>query len=69
MWELLCREVPYDGLDPADIRAKVEKEEALKIPYGSDQRIGQLISECRQVNTGNRPSFSRIIEILSSIVK
>ena len=69
LWELLCREVPYDGLDPADIRAKVEKEESLKLPYGCDQRIGQLICDCRQVNTSNRPSFERIIEIFSQIGK
>ena len=37
--ELVTREVPYDGLDPADIRAKVEKEEPLKTPYGTDPRI------------------------------
>jgi hypothetical protein len=30
LWEIFSREVPYDGLDPADIRAKVEKEEQLK---------------------------------------
>lgn len=39
LWELIAREVPYDGLDVADIRAKVEKEEPLKIPYGTDPRI------------------------------
>jgi hypothetical protein len=31
--------VPYDGLDPADIRSKVEKDEPLKAPYGTDPRI------------------------------
>lgn len=39
LWELVSREVPYDGLDPADIRYKVEKEEPLKAPYGADPRI------------------------------
>ena len=40
LWELIVREVPYDGLDVSDIRSKVEKEEALKIPYGTDPRLG-----------------------------
>lgn len=44
LWELMAREVPYDGLDPADIRAKVEKDEPLKIPYGVDARIAGLIN-------------------------
>ena len=47
LWELVAREVPFDGLDVSDIRAKVEKEEQLKIPYNTDPRIAQLISECR----------------------
>lgn len=25
LWELVTRQVPYDGIDVADIRAKVEK--------------------------------------------
>ena len=50
LWELVCREVPYDGLDPADIRSKVEKGEQLRVPYGADARLGQLINDCRQVN-------------------
>ena len=47
LWELVAREVPYDGLDVGDIRAKVERDEQLKIPYGTDPRLGQLIHECR----------------------
>ena len=43
LWELASREVPYDGLDAADIRAKVEKDEPLKVPYGTDPRVAQLI--------------------------
>lgn len=65
LWELVTREVPYDGLDPADIRAKVEKEEPLKAPYGTDQKLVSLINECRQLNTANRPRFDRILLILN----
>ena len=39
LWELVHREVPYDGLDPADIRGKVERDEPLKVAYGTDTRI------------------------------
>ena len=44
LYELVAREVPYDGLDVSDIRAKVEREENLKVPYGTDPRISQLIN-------------------------
>ena len=69
LWELVAREVPYDGLDVSDIRAKVEKEEPLKTPYGTDVRIVQLINECRQANTAERPSFQRILEVLNYVCK
>lgn len=69
LWELASREVPYDGLDPADIRAKVEKDEPLKVPYGTDPRIAQLINECRSANMQERPTFERIVEVLSIVVK
>jgi serine/threonine protein kinase len=47
LWELVAREIPYDGLDVADIGAKVVKGEPLKTPYGTDPRIAQLIQDCR----------------------
>jgi serine/threonine protein kinase len=47
LWEIVMREVPFDGLDAADIRAKVEKGEQLKLPYNIDPRVGQLVNECR----------------------
>lgn len=47
LWELMTREVPYDGLDPNDIRIAVEKGEPLRLPYGLDPRLGQLINDCR----------------------
>lgn len=39
LWEIMNREVPFDGLDPADIRQKVEQEEKLKMQYGIDIKI------------------------------
>ncbi len=37
LWELAMREVPFDGLEAADIRAKVEKGEQLKLRANMDQ--------------------------------
>ena len=64
----MTREVVFDGLEPADIRSKVEKQEQLRVPFGVDQRIGQLINECRQVNPNSRPSFDKIVNILESFL-
>ena len=47
LWEIVMREVPFDGLEAADIRVKVEEGEQLKLPYNIDPRVGQLVNECR----------------------
>ena len=39
LWELAMREVPFDGLEAADIRAKVEKGEHLKLRSNMDQQL------------------------------
>lgn len=67
LWEILCREVPYDGLDPIDIKTKVEKEEALRSV--GNPALNALVTECRQVNMQERPTFERIIEMLNLLVK
>jgi len=64
LWELIAREVPFDGLDPIDIRAKVEKGEQLRLPYGLDPRLGQLINDCRSTQSSSRPSFEKIVQVL-----
>ena len=68
MWELVSREVPYDGLDPSDIRATVEKGEPLKAVYGVDQRVASLIEECRKTIPSERTCFERICQVLSFVV-
>ena len=67
LWELAMREVPYDGLDPADIRSKVEKGEPLKLKQSMDPRLGQLICQCREVQPGSRPTFVAIVQALVQI--
>ena len=65
LWELMTREVPYDGLDPNDIRQLVEKGDQLRLPYGLDQRLGQLINDCRATQSAQRPQFTKIVQILA----
>lgn len=67
VWEIMNREVPYDGLDPVDIKTKVEKEEPLK-SFGNPT-LNQLVLECRQISIQDRPTFDRILEILNLLVR
>ena len=61
MWEIVERKVPFDGFEPAEIRSKVESGEQLRATYGNDQRLMQLINECRHVQPANRPTFAQIV--------
>ena len=61
LWELVNRAVPFDGFEPAEIRQKVESGEALRADYRLDQRLTQLINDCRHVQPANRPSFAEIV--------
>ena len=45
LWELIAREVPYDGMEPADIKEKVMAEEQLKLPFGTNSVIEQYTSQ------------------------
>ena len=65
LWEIAMREVPYDGLEAADIREKVEKGEMLRMRPNMDQKLQKLINECRNVNKDQRPSFDQIVDALS----
>ena len=71
LWETLSREVPYDGLDPIDISAKVISGEKLKDHQISqiDVRLSNLIESCRSVDPGIRPSFKIIVEVLNEVLE
>jgi len=45
LWELIAREVPYDGLDAVDIKEKVMGEEQLKLPFGTNKKLSTLIKD------------------------
>lgn len=64
LWELIQREVPFDGLEAADIRAKVEKGEHLKLK-SNHQKLQNLINQCREVQSERRCTFDIIVETLS----
>ena len=69
LWELIWREVPNDGLDPADIRANVESGKPLKTNYEVDQRINDIINRSRSVDASTRPKFDEIVETLTTVLR
>lgn len=48
LWEIVNREVPFDGYEGHEIKQKVESGEPLKANYGLDARLTTLINDCRK---------------------
>ena len=68
VWEILSRDVPYDALDPGDIRDKVVRGDLkLDLPLNSPRKLLSLIDMCRQMNPSERPSFQYISNYLAGL--
>jgi serine/threonine protein kinase len=69
LWEIINREVPFDGLDPSDIAAKVVKGEKLRehTLHQVSHRLPMLVDSCRQVEPERRPNFTAIRQVLEQI--
>ena len=62
LWEIINRKVPLDGLDAADIGAKVIKGDKLEdhMLVQVDVRLADCVEACRSVDPSKRPSFRDI---------
>ncbi|CAG9314063.1 unnamed protein product [Blepharisma stoltei] len=71
LWEILSRETPYRGVNPATIPYKVlqlgERPDITKIPQTTPVELRDLITTCWSSNQKDRPSFSKILEILNTL--
>lgn len=68
LWEVLAREVPYDGLDPGDIRDKILRGDMkFELNLNCPRKFMNLIDMCRSPNPQNRPSFEEISQNLASL--
>ncbi len=68
LFEMLSRRVPWDGLGPAQIRAKVCNESARpEMPLSTPTPLVKLISACWAQSAAARPSFSDVANQLKEI--
>lgn len=68
VWEIMAREVPYDALDPGDIKDKVSRGDLkLDMPLNSPRKILNLIDMCRQISPASRPNFHDIIKFMNTL--
>lgn len=67
-WEILEKEVPYDGLDPKDIMQKVCSDEKLEFKKtGIPKPLANLITQCRASDPKKRPSMKDVLHTLDGI--
>ena len=69
LWEIINRNVPYDGMDPSDIAAKVIKGEKLEDHQlvQIDMRLADCVHACRSVDPSSRPNFKEITQLLTQV--
>lgn len=67
LWEMLTREVPYEGMSHVAIyEFVVTRGWRLSIPSESPNGLRRLISRCWTKNPNDRPSFSEIVQLFES---
>eukprot|EP00826_Nyctotherus_ovalis_P042207 TRINITY_DN4317_c0_g2_i9.p1 TRINITY_DN4317_c0_g2~~TRINITY_DN4317_c0_g2_i9.p1 ORF type:complete len:415 (+),score=155.45 TRINITY_DN4317_c0_g2_i9:191-1435(+) len=67
LWELVARQVPYEGLDPDFIKKKLLEGSILPIPYKCPAEVAGLINDCRSNVPSKRPSFEVILKVLDKV--
>ena len=68
LWEIVTREVPFDGIDPGDIKNMVLAGKKLECSFSVDKKMADLIHSCRNLEPALRPTFSKIVEVMRSLL-
>ena len=68
LWEIVTREVPFDGIDPGDVKNMVLAGKKLECSFGVDKKLAELIHGCRNVEPALRPNFTKIVEVLRTLL-
>lgn len=64
LWEMLCKKIPYAGLEPQQVIGQVLLNNIRPaIPKNTPEGIQQLIKMCWDRDPDKRPSFSDILKI------
>ncbi|XP_059172446.1 tyrosine-protein kinase receptor TYRO3-like [Physella acuta] len=67
MWELLTRGlIPYPGLQNSEVRGYLQHSRLAR-PYFCPVRLYEVLLSCWQVDTGLRPNFQSLEELLRSL--
>ena len=70
VWEIVVRDTPYRGMNPAEIPMKVlrgERPDLNAVPAGTPPAIKDLIRSCWDQNPLKRPNFRHIMQFLDNM--
>ena len=66
IWEMITRQVPFDGIDPGDIRERTLRGAArLEVSTTVPRKLAALIEACRSQEPSQRPGFAAVLNSLS----
>jgi len=68
LWELYIGKRAWEGMEPADVLAKVSKGESLEFPAHTPRRLRILGERCLSTNGEQRPAFSDIVHEVNTIL-
>ncbi|OHT07673.1 TKL family protein kinase [Tritrichomonas foetus] len=66
LWEMLTKEVPFVGKDPAQVIYLILSGKSIEIPEDAPEGLKRLILACLSSNPSSRPSFDTIVELFES---
>ena len=61
LYEIYTGDIPYYGLDPADIKDRVMKDSSLKSDPNIPKDILEVVNSCRSNNPAQRPSALKLL--------
>ena len=68
LWEILCRRIPFEGMEDYQVYDAVFKEhKRLPLIQNCPEILSQLIFDCWKEEAEDRRSFQDIVDILQNI--
>ncbi|ELR22090.1 protein kinase domain containing protein [Acanthamoeba castellanii str. Neff] len=69
LWEMMVKKRPWAGVEPVQIITSVVGNTRLRIPKDCDPIFAQIMKMCWRQNPAQRPSFEKLVDMLSSYYK
>ncbi|EGC39625.1 hypothetical protein DICPUDRAFT_147550 [Dictyostelium purpureum] len=69
LWELVTNNIPFDGMDPYDVKELLKSGKRLEIPENCHEVFKTTIQDCWNQSVEERPTFLNIYHRLENLMK